>query len=256
MPASLIGVSNTRRSPYSAWSPSVTRNTPPLTPTSSPNTTTRGSVAKRVEQARGSARRSASTSSRERLLAHPLEGRRRIRVHPIELPLGGRRRCCDHALAHLQRERLRLLLARRRRTPRRRGRPRAATCGIARSGRTPAPPPRPDRRGSVVRHQRWNARRSDTSSPRSTSARRRAAPARAPRAWPRTPPARRSRRRGRPGNRTPRHAARSHPRSAAAVGMLIAQPLFWQNSTSGRRQTPARLAASWKSPSLVAPSPK
>ena len=38
--------------------------------------------------------------------------------------------------------------------------------------------------------------------------------------------------------------------------MLIAHPLFWQNSTSGSRQTPAKFAASWKSPSLVAPSPK
>src|SRR5690242_12106554 len=43
MPPSAIGVSSTRCSPYLRCSPSVTRNTPPKNPTSSPSTTTRGS---------------------------------------------------------------------------------------------------------------------------------------------------------------------------------------------------------------------
>ena len=46
MPASASGVSNTRRSPNRAASPSVTRKTPPSVPTSSPNTTTRSSAAR------------------------------------------------------------------------------------------------------------------------------------------------------------------------------------------------------------------
>src|SRR2546423_4342439 len=43
MPPSAIGVSRTRCSPYFLCSPSVTRNTPPKKPTSSPRMTTRGS---------------------------------------------------------------------------------------------------------------------------------------------------------------------------------------------------------------------
>src|SRR5262245_45776863 len=44
MPPSAIGVSNTRAAPYFACSPSVQRKTPPKKPTSSPNTTTFGSL--------------------------------------------------------------------------------------------------------------------------------------------------------------------------------------------------------------------
>src|SRR5690606_34272331 len=43
MPASASGVSNTRPSPKRACRPSVARNTPPITPTSWPNTSTRSS---------------------------------------------------------------------------------------------------------------------------------------------------------------------------------------------------------------------
>src|SRR3954466_14121885 len=43
MPDSARGVSVTRAAPKRACRPSVTRNTPPLRPTSSPRTTTRGS---------------------------------------------------------------------------------------------------------------------------------------------------------------------------------------------------------------------
>jgi hypothetical protein len=59
-----------------------------------------------------------------------------------------------------------------------------------------------------------------------------------------------------PGNPYPSARRQISPAVCDAVGTLIAQPLFWQNRTSGRRRTPARFAASWKSPSLVAPSPK
>src|SRR5688500_2075205 len=45
MPASAIGVLNTRSRPNSRCSPSVTRNTPPSSPTSSPNTSVRSSPA-------------------------------------------------------------------------------------------------------------------------------------------------------------------------------------------------------------------
>ena len=39
------------------------------------------------------------------------------------------------------------------------------------------------------------------------------------------------------------------------TGTEIAQPLFWQNSTHGTFHTPAKVSATWKSCSLVAPSP-
>ena len=50
IPDSASGVSNTRASPNAAASPSVTRNTPPRAPTSSPKTTTVSIVAQRVGQ--------------------------------------------------------------------------------------------------------------------------------------------------------------------------------------------------------------
>src|SRR3979409_1662945 len=40
------------------------------------------------------------------------------------------------------------------------------------------------------------------------------------------------------------------------VGTLIAQWLFWQMKTTGGLKTPAKFIATWKSPSLVAPSPR
>src|SRR5262245_50577678 len=51
MAASARGVSNTRRSPNSSWRPSVTRNTPPSLPTSSPRTRLRGSSARESRRA-------------------------------------------------------------------------------------------------------------------------------------------------------------------------------------------------------------
>jgi hypothetical protein len=42
-PVLASGVSLTRSAPIPAWSPSVTRNTPAVLPTSSPSRTTRGS---------------------------------------------------------------------------------------------------------------------------------------------------------------------------------------------------------------------
>src|SRR2546423_6537919 len=41
-----------------------------------------------------------------------------------------------------------------------------------------------------------------------------------------------------------------------AVGTLMAQWLFWQMKTTGALKTPAKFIATWKSPSLVAPSPR
>src|SRR5438067_2688925 len=38
-------------------------------------------------------------------------------------------------------------------------------------------------------------------------------------------------------------------------GTLMAQWLFWQMKTTGALKTPAKFIATWKSPSLVAPSP-
>ena len=39
------------------------------------------------------------------------------------------------------------------------------------------------------------------------------------------------------------------------AGTLMAQWLFWQMKTTGALKTPAKFKATWKSPSLVAPSP-
>ena len=50
-----------------------------------------------------------------------------------------------------------------------------------------------------------------------------------------------------------------HAIDSAAVwmcpGVEIAHWLFWQISTHGARDTPAKLSATWKSGSLVPPSP-
>jgi len=50
--ASEIGVSITRCSPNSSWSPAVARNAPPPLPTSSPSTTTRSSSSSADRRAR------------------------------------------------------------------------------------------------------------------------------------------------------------------------------------------------------------
>jgi hypothetical protein len=41
-----------------------------------------------------------------------------------------------------------------------------------------------------------------------------------------------------------------------SLGTEIAHPLFSQKKTVGVEKTPAKFSASWKSPSLVAPSPR
>ena len=115
MPASASGVSNTRRSPNRAASPSVTRKTPPSVPTSSPKTTTRSSAARLSASARLSAAAivtgaaagaaaaavsgaaagrghnaahgagsSSSASSAQQLRPLPLKRGRRLGVHVLE----------------------------------------------------------------------------------------------------------------------------------------------------------------------------
>jgi hypothetical protein len=59
-----------------------------------------------------------------------------------------------------------------------------------------------------------------------------------------------------PGKPYPSARLQISPTVWRSVGTLIAHPLFWQNSTTGAANTPARFAASWKSPSLALPSPK
>src|SRR6266540_3715933 len=46
------------------------------------------------------------------------------------------------------------------------------------------------------------------------------------------------------------------PAACSRSGTEMAHPLFWQNRMAGAPNTAAMLAASWKSPSDVAPSPK
>src|SRR5882672_9082153 len=96
MPASTVsdrGVSITRSSPKRAIRPSVARNTPPLTPTSSPSTTTRGSSCR----ARASAMVIAASmvisamSTAQIFLALPFQ-RRRQRLKQIVEHVGGRGR--------------------------------------------------------------------------------------------------------------------------------------------------------------------
>ena len=131
---------------------------------------------RRVERAARWSTRSPSASARFRSNVAGGSAYVQSNIHSTG-GAGGR----DHARADLERERLGLGLAGGEVRLVRVARPRAATCGTARSDRTRAPPrPRP-RRGSVVRRRRWSARRSGTSAPRSASARRRRAPARPPR---------------------------------------------------------------------------
>src|SRR5579872_5114632 len=83
--ASDNGVSNTRSAPKRCCRPAVARNTPPFSPTSSPNTTTSGSS----PSARASARLMASTSVisaivRLGFVALPGVDRRQRRIEMIE----------------------------------------------------------------------------------------------------------------------------------------------------------------------------
>src|SRR5690348_5147876 len=96
MPPSAIGVSSTRCSPYLRCSPSVTRNTPPKYPTSSPRITTRGSRPSITSLAELSACTMFMRAMRSALVR---AGRRAVRV----LPRGG---VCGVALPIEQRAHL------------------------------------------------------------------------------------------------------------------------------------------------------
>src|SRR5215468_1422934 len=117
MPPSAIGVSSTRCSPYLRCRPSVTRNTPPKKPTSSPSITTRGSRPSITSIAEFSActmfiRAMRSTLVRAwrgavcvlrrrgaRLGALPLEQR----AHLLALALQIRRHVAEHVVEHGER---------------------------------------------------------------------------------------------------------------------------------------------------------
>src|SRR5262245_5733839 len=85
MPPSAIGVSNTRAAPYFACSPSVHRKTPPKKPTSSPNTTTFGSLPSMTSiAARIAWIIVIDAMSSPRLFALPAQVRRHRRVDVVE----------------------------------------------------------------------------------------------------------------------------------------------------------------------------
>src|SRR5215470_8082205 len=117
MPPSAIGVSSTRCSPYLRCRPSVTRNTPPKKPTSSPRITTRGSRPSITSIAEFSActmfmraMRSALVRARRRAVrvlrllgtrprALPLEQH----PHLLALALQIRRHVAEHVVEHGER---------------------------------------------------------------------------------------------------------------------------------------------------------
>src|SRR6185503_2659005 len=84
IPASAMGVSNTRSAPNSAWRPSVTRKTPPSAPTSSPNTSVRGSPASESRRAAFSAATIVTSAIAEELLALAKQGGGWIRERVVE----------------------------------------------------------------------------------------------------------------------------------------------------------------------------
>src|SRR3989304_9675757 len=91
MPASAIGVLNTRSRPNPRCSPSVTRNTPPSSPTSSPNTSVRGSSDSASRSAAFSAATIVTSPIAEELLALAPQGRRRVGEGEVEDLRGGGR---------------------------------------------------------------------------------------------------------------------------------------------------------------------
>ena len=110
-------------------------------------------------------------------VALPQERPGRVRERPVEHPLHRRRFGRDHVRPDARHLGLGLRRHTPRRTRRRRARSRADQSGTARSGRARATAaPRP-RRGSGRRRRRSCADRPGTSSPRSTSVRRRRGPA-------------------------------------------------------------------------------
>src|SRR5512147_34282 len=100
IPASASGVSMTRSAPKRACKPTVARNTPPFTPTSSPRTTTSGSRAISPATARltASTRLTSAMSivaaarKASRFVALRFEHRRQGRVEAVEHGVGTRRR--------------------------------------------------------------------------------------------------------------------------------------------------------------------
>src|SRR6266508_1653025 len=121
MSDSLRGVSKTRSSPNSAWSPSVTRNTPPFLPTSSPKIRVRGSSASDRLRASFSAFTMVTSATAapaiELLRREPpgvlplaLQVGREVRVDPFEQLANGPGGRPDHARPHPRGEGLRLAL--------------------------------------------------------------------------------------------------------------------------------------------------
>src|SRR5579862_282921 len=100
---SASGVSCTRAAPKRCCRPSVARNTPPLVPTSSPNTTTLGSwsishacamlMASTIVILAMTASASGALGVAPRLIALPAQIRRQLRVEIIEHAIGGLFRC-------------------------------------------------------------------------------------------------------------------------------------------------------------------
>src|SRR5512132_50453 len=112
IPASAIGVSKTRSRPNSAWRPSVTRKTPPSEPTSSPNTSVRGSAARASRSAAFSAATIVSSAIAEELPALVEHGRRWIGERVVEHLVRGRFAERGELGAHVRHPGLRLLVAR------------------------------------------------------------------------------------------------------------------------------------------------
>src|SRR5918994_4463583 len=112
IPASAIGVSNTRSRPNSACRPSVTRKTPPSAPTSSPNTSVRGSAASASRSAAFSAATMVSSAIAEVLLALTEERRRRVGERVVEHLAPGRLAERGELGAHVRHPGLRLVVAR------------------------------------------------------------------------------------------------------------------------------------------------
>src|ERR687897_555439 len=112
IPASAIGVSNTRSRPNSACRPSVTRKTPPSAPTSSPNTSVRGSAASASRSAAFSAATMVSSAIAEVLLALTEERRRRVGERVVEHLAPGRLAERSELGAHARDPGLRLVVAR------------------------------------------------------------------------------------------------------------------------------------------------
>src|SRR5438552_12496668 len=117
MAASASGVSNPRSPPNSACRPSVTRNTPPSLPTSSPSTSDRGSSASEWRSASFSALTMVTSvigpvlgGEPDRLVALPGQVRREVAGEdPREQLLDRPRAGLDHVAPKLRREVLRLL---------------------------------------------------------------------------------------------------------------------------------------------------